>query len=229
MNGIQATALARLRAADPASRRTDPSDPYAHAMLERVLAAADAPARSRARPIGRWIGVGAVGAAAVTAASVLAATTPWSQGQAASAYTVDTLPNGSLSVTIQLRQLQDPTQLNAELQRENAHTVALRMLPANQCSDSPSTLIQFAEPAPNSSDRAAALQQVVSWTTHDETESLIIDPQKIPLNETLVVAYAVYQLPHGWAERVIPRIVSSVPRCLPAPPAPSAPMPTPGR
>lgn len=222
MNEIQATALARLRAADPATLRPDPSGPYARAMRERVLAA-DTPTRPRARPTRRWIAVGSLGAAAAAAVSVLAVTTPWSQGQAASAYTVDRSPDGSLDITIQLSQLQDPARLNAELQRENAHTVALRMtLPAERCSISPTVVDQFKEPAPNSPEKAA-IAQSVSWGTRQGTASLIIHPEKIPLNQTLVVAYAVYRPPYGQGFLVSPRVVPSVPRCLPAPPLPSMP------
>jgi len=226
MNEVQATALARLRAADPAIQRPDPSSPYARAMLERVLAAADTPTQSRARPTRRWIAVGSLGVVAATAVSILAVTTPWSQGQAASAYTVDRLPNGSLNITIHLSQLQDPARLNAELARENAHTVALRMtLPADQCSISPSIVDQFKEPAPNSPEQAA-IAQSVSWGTRQETASLTIHPQKIPLNETLVVAYAVYRPPYGQGFLISPRIVPSAPSCLPAPPFRSTPTST---
>lgn len=221
MNDIRAVALARLRTADPAGAPPDPRGPYAHAMLERILAATDAPAPARARPVRRWIAVGSVGAAA-TAASVLAVTTPWSHGQAASAYTVDRLPNGSLNVTIQLGQLRDAARLNAELNRENAHTVVLQMLSANQCSIPPSIVDQFAEPGPNSPEKAA-IQQAVTWDLRTERAALVIHPQQIPVNETLVVAYAVYQPPNGRGAWIMVRIVPSVPRCLPAPPPPSEP------
>jgi hypothetical protein len=227
MNDIQATALARLRAADPVGAPSDSRGPSAHDMLERVLAAAEAPARNRARPLRRWVAAGTVGAAA-TVSTVLAVTTPWSRGQAASAYTVVRLPNGTVNVTIALRQLDDPAQLNAELRRENAQTVALRMLPANQCSISPSITAPFADPDPNPADQAA-LRQAVSLATRPAMAFLTINPQKIPANETLVVAYAVYQLPQGQAERIILRIVPSVPPCLPAPSPPELPAYTPRR
>lgn len=222
MKDIQAVALARLRAADPVGAPPDPRGAYAHAMLERVFAAADAPVRSRARPVGRWIAAGSVGAAAATVASILAVTTPWSHGQAASAYTVDRLPNGSLNITIQLGQLRDAARLNAELMRENAHTVVLQMVSANQCSLPPSIVDQFAEPAPNSPEKAA-IQQAVTWDLRTERAALVVNPQHIPANETLVVAFAVYQPPNGRGARIMVRIVPSVPRCLPAPPPPSEP------
>lgn len=221
MNETQAAALARLRAADPAILRPDSSGAYDRAMLQRVLAAADTPARSRARPVRRWIAVGSVGAAVAAAVSVLAVTTPWSQGEAASAYSVDRSPDGSLSVTIQMNQLQDPARLNVELQRENARTVAVRMtLPPDQCSIPQSIVDQFKEPAPNSHEKAA-IAQSVSWGTRQGTASLIVHPQKIPSNETLVVAYAVYRPPYGQGFLISPRVVRAVPRCLPAPPFPS--------
>ncbi len=226
MNDTQTKALARLRAADPAAVAAggspDAASPYARAVLERVLAAGDAPVRPRTRPVGRLVAAGAVGAAAAVVASVLAVTTPWTHGQAAAAYTVDKLPNGSLHVTIRLAQLQDPARLNAELRRENAHTVALRMLPGNQCLIGPSIAHQFAEPDPNRAEQAV-LGRTISWVDRAGTTRLVIDPRQIPADHTLVVAFATYHLAHGGAERVIPRIVPSVPRCLPALPAPQLP------
>jgi hypothetical protein len=213
MNDIQAAALTRLRAADPVNAAPDSRGAVAHAMLERVLAAADAPARTPTRPLRRWIAAGCVGAAAAAVFTILAVTTPWSQGPAASAYTVVRLPDGTLAVTIKLGQLNDPAQLNAELRRENARTVALPMVPANQCSVSSSVSAPFADPDPNPADQAA-LYQVVSLAPGPERASLIINPQKIPANETLVIA--IYHLPQGQG-RIILRIVPSVPRCLPAP------------
>jgi hypothetical protein len=123
------------------------------------------------------------------------------------------LPDGTLGVTIRLRQLNDPAQLNAELQRENARTVALRTVPANQCSILPSISAAFADPDPNPADQAA-LRQAVSLAPQTEGAFLTINPQKIPPTETLVIAIS--HLAHGQG-RIIVRIVPSVPPCLPDP------------
>jgi hypothetical protein len=200
-------ALARLRAADPATAAPDPHDAYARAMLDRILTIHSVPSPAR----GRRRLVGALSAAAILAAGAIAVAV---QAQTASAYTVDERSDGSVTVTLHVSQLKHTTALNAELARMGVPTVIMALVPAGRCNTAPAIDRAFRLPAdPTPDQRAAQLARMpVRYQPRDDEVVILIQPSKIPAGDTLVIGYT----SHDHTSMVIPVVVTSVPPCLAA-------------
>ncbi|GHJ45252.1 hypothetical protein Cs7R123_25940 [Catellatospora sp. TT07R-123] len=215
MNDSRAEALARLRAADPATDTPDPRTPQARALLEQVLATADTPPPATSRRRRRFaLGFAAAAAAAVTA--TFAVVLP------ASAYTVDQRADGSVAVVIRASQLDDPARLNRALARAGARTVALEMVPADRCPTPPDADPAFpmlVDPTPE--ELAASLARFpVDYRQGDGTVLITIRPWLIPAAETLVLGYAVVDGRGDRTTYVRPVVVRSLPACLAIPTPP---------
>ncbi|MEV4415971.1 hypothetical protein [Catellatospora sp. NPDC049609] len=221
MNDLIDHSLARLRAADPAVAPPDPHDPYARAMLDRVLAAGDAPVPVPSRR--RRLLPRLAGAAAVLAVGALAVVQPWAAGDPATAYTVDRHADGSLTVTIRVPQLSNPAKLNAELARSGTRVVVLGMVPADRCPVPPALDPDFQLPAdPSPAQRDALFARMpVRYEPRDEQVVILIQPWKIPAADTLVLGYAVRDGAQGRTTLVWPAVVTAIPPCL-AEPVPGA-------
>lgn len=208
--------LARLRAADPAVAPPDPHDPFARAMLDRVLAAADTPVPARPR---RLLPRLALGGAAVLAAGALAVVQPWSAGVPATAYTVDRHPDGSVSVTIRAPQLTDPAKLNAELAASGTPVLVMAMVPAEECTVPPAVDPVFQlPPDPTAEQREAQFARMpVRYEPRAEDVVILIQPWKIPAGDTLVLGYTIREDTGGGTTLVWPAVVTAVPACVPEP------------
>ncbi|GAA1602545.1 hypothetical protein ACFQY4_30185 [Catellatospora bangladeshensis] len=219
MNDVVEHSLHRLRAADPAVAPPDPHDPYARALLDRVLATEDRTVPTRPR---RLLPRLAIGAAAVLTAGALAVVQPWSAGDPATAYTVDRHPDGSVSVTIRAPQLTDPAKLNAELARSGTPVTVLAMVPAERCPVPPGVDPAFQLPPDPTAEQRDALfaRMPVRYELRGEQVVILIQPWKIPAGDTLVLGYTIRRD----ADRttlVWPAVVTAVPSCV-AEPVPGA-------
>ncbi|MFC7241423.1 hypothetical protein ACFQO7_02905 [Catellatospora aurea] len=213
MNDRNSTALARLRAADPAPPVLHPHDPYARAMLDRVLAVEDNPP-VRPRPARHRLATALAGTVVFAAAGVLAVAEPW----AAPAYSVGVNADGSVVVSFRADELTDPAQLNAELAQAGARTVVMGMVPADQCASQPPVDTEYEFPLPGTPEHATS---PIDYQLRDEGVYVVIRPQHIPAADQLVIGYAI----DGQAHRTMvrPWVVVTVPQCLPRPTPPGGP------
>ncbi|MFE9694722.1 hypothetical protein [Micromonospora sp. NPDC005806] len=228
MNNLTTTALARLRAADPAVTRPDPYGPEARTMLARILAAQDAHPQVRSRHVGRRrLAIGLAGAAAAAAATALVVAEPWSTGEPASAYTVDRHADGSVAVTIRPTQLRNPAELNAALARAGARTVAMAMVPADRCTTPPDIDPAFQLPADPTPEQVAdqLARSPITYELRDDGVRMVIKPWQIPAADTLVVGYAISTNREGRTTLVRPVVVVTAPSCLGAPAPGTRPTP----
>jgi hypothetical protein len=199
-------ALDRLRAADPARSTTepDPHSPQALALLERVFTAPAPPVRRRRLVIGV---AGATVVAAAAAAFFVA--------EPAAAYTVDKHADGSVGLSFRAARLKDTVRLNAELARADAHTVVVRMVPADRCSEPLDIHPDFpfrTYATPEEVDRYP-----VSYRLQDETVIITIRPDKIPNGATLAFGYAT---PDRHTTVAVPAVVRTMPSCMAIPTPP---------
>ncbi|GIH18861.1 hypothetical protein [Rugosimonospora africana] len=242
MNQLTDSALARLRAADPAPARPDVQSPGARAMLDRVLSEKAVTENAVTEKVvteklvrppagfstaGRRVAIGAAGAAAIVAVSALAVVAPWSPGQPASAYTVDKGPDGSVYVTVRLAQLKDPAKLNAELIRARANTLVMHMVPERRCATQPAIDAAFQLPSDATAEQRAAQKAKLPLTyeLRGGEVSIDIQPSRIPSGDTLVIGYEFLSGPRGRTSLVRPVVVSAVPPCLAGPEAGALPTP----
>lgn len=199
-------ALDRLRAADP-NRMTadpDPHGPQARAMLERILTAPAAPRHRRRRLV---IGVAIASVAAATAAFFIT--------EPAAAYTVDKHADGSVGVSFRADRLKDTDRLNAELARADAHTVVVRMVAADRCTEPLDIHPDFpfrTYATPGEVDRYP-----VSYRLEDEAVIITIRPDRIPGGATLAFGYAI---PDRHTTVVVPAVVRTMPTCMAVPDRP---------
>ncbi|GAA1363057.1 hypothetical protein [Catellatospora chokoriensis] len=219
MNNRSSTALARLRAADPAPTGADPHDPYARAMLDRVLTGTEIP-QLRPRPARRRWALALAGTAVFAAAGVLAVAGPWSAP--AEAYSVATNADGSVEVSFDAAKLTDPAKLNAALARAGARTVVLGMAPDGQCTGRPSFDVTYELPVPGTPEFATS---PIEYRMGEDGVFIIIRPQYLPAADTLVIGYSIDHGTEGRSTMVRPVIVTTVPSCLtrPTPPGQSTP------
>jgi hypothetical protein len=215
MNPGTDTALRRLRAADPATDSPDPHDPYARAMLARVLACdTDRPgevavaAPAPPRPVRRRLAIAATGVVATATATALAISTPWARGPQASAYTVDRHRDGSVAVTVHINQFKDPAKLNAELRRAGARTALVPMLAGNLCTTRPAIDQGFQAKVAPTEDGVTTIRTdgpmllmgtpdaepyyarfTAAYLIMGTDASFVIRPWKIPARDTLVIGF----------------------------------------
>ncbi|WP_144120099.1 hypothetical protein [Catellatospora sichuanensis] len=215
MNDRSSDTLARLRAADPAPPAPDPHDPYARAMLDRVLTAHGTPP-TRPRPARRRLAMALAGAAVFAAAGVLAVAEPWAEP--AEAYSVGTNADGSVEVSFDAAELTDPAKLNAALARAGARTVVMGMVPDGQCTGEPAYDVVYELPVPGTPEHATT---PLEYQLREDGVFIIIRPQYLPAADTLVIGYAIDHLADGRSTMVRPVVVMTVPSCLarPTPPA----------
>ncbi|WP_155368540.1 hypothetical protein [Catellatospora vulcania] len=218
MNDRSSTALARLRAADPAPPAPDPSDLYARAMLDRVFTSPETPPIPP-RPARRRFVMALAGTAVFAAAGVLAVAEPWAAP--AEAYSVGTNADGSVVVSFDAAELTDPAKLNAALARAGARTVVLGMVPADQCTEQPALDAGYRLPIPGTPEFATA---PLEYQLGEEGVFVVIRPQHLPAADTLVIGYAIDDEAEGRSTMVRPVVVKTVPSCLvrPTPPGQTA-------
>ncbi|GAA2366602.1 hypothetical protein Cme02nite_29920 [Catellatospora methionotrophica] len=214
MNDRSSTALARLRAADPAPAAPDPSDPYARAMLDRVLTTADAPP-SPVRPGRRRLAMALAAASVLGAAGVLAVAEPWAAP--AEAYSVGTNADGSIEVSFDAAELTDPAKLNADLARAGARTVVMGFAPAEQCTGGTTIDVYYELPLPGTPEHATT---PIDYQLREDGVFVVIRPQYLPPADTLVIGYAVHDGAEGRTTMVRPVVVMTVPTCLARPTPP---------
>ncbi|GIF99557.1 hypothetical protein [Catellatospora citrea] len=219
MNDRSSTALARLRAADPAPPVADPHDPYARAMLDRVLAGNEVPPL-RPRPARRRWAMALAGTAVFAAAGVLALAEPWAAP--AEAYSVATNADGSVEVSFDAAELTDPAKLNAALARAGARTVVMGMVPDGQCAGQATFDVTYELPVPGTPEFATS---PIEYRMREDGVFIIIRPQFLPAAETLVIGYSIDHDAEGRSTMVRPVVVMTVPACLtrPTPPAGTTP------
>ncbi|MEV0460284.1 hypothetical protein [Catellatospora methionotrophica] len=217
MNDRSSTALARLRAADPAPPAPDPSDPYARAMLDRVLTTADAPP-SPVRPGRRRLAMALAAASVLGAAGVLAVAEPWAAP--AEAYSVGTNADGSIEVSFDAAELTDPAKLNADLAGAGARTVVMAFAPAGQCAEEPALDTGYQLPIPGTPEHATT---PLDYQPGEDGVFIVIRPQYLPPADTLVIGYSVDEDAEGHTTMVRPVVVTAVPSCLDRPTPPGQP------
>ncbi|MEU8076272.1 hypothetical protein AB0B31_12575 [Catellatospora citrea] len=217
MNDRSSTALARLRAADPAPPVADPHDPYARAMFDRVLTTPGAPPPPprRAR---RRLALALAGTAVFAAAGVLAVAEPWADP--AEAYSVGTNADGSVEVSFDAAELTDPAKLNAALARAGARTVVMGMVPDGQCAGQPTFDVTYELPVPGTPEFATS---PLEYQMREDGVSIIIRPQYLPAADTLVIGYSIDHDAEGRSTMVRPVVVATVPSCLTRPTPPTRP------
>lgn len=217
MNDRSSTALARLRAADPAPPAPDLHDPYARAMLDRVLAAAETPP-APARPARPRLAMALAGAAVLGAAGVLAVAEPWAAP--AEAYSVGTNADGSVVVSFDAAELADPAKLNAALARAGARTVVMAMVPDGRCAEQPALDAGYRLPVPGTPEHTTT---PLEYQLREDGVFVVIRPQHLPPADTLVIGYAIDDDTEGRSTMVRPVVVTTVPSCLVRPTPPGRP------
>jgi hypothetical protein len=200
--------LGRLRAADPALTMTepDPRDPPAQALLERVLATPQvSPVRHGHRRL----------IAAVTSATVAAAVAAFFIAEPAAAYTVDKHADGSIAVSFRAARLKDTNKLNAELARAGAHTVVMRMVPADRCTTPLDMDPRF--PFLTTATPEELNRYPVSYQVQDSDMLITIRPDKIPAADTLAFGYAIRDDREGRTTIAVAAVVRTLPSCMAIP------------
>ncbi|WP_027343235.1 hypothetical protein [Hamadaea tsunoensis] len=188
----QSTALARLRAADPAAD-LDPGVPSAvpdPALLTEI--AAEPARRSWLRsPRRRWAAAGTAVAAAV---AVLFVSAPWS-----AAYAVEKQSDGTVAVSFDAARLGDPGRLNRDLARAGARTVVMRMVSQADC------------PTPRPTP---GVRLPVDYRPREDGVGIVVRPWEIPPGDILVFGYAIHQKPGDRVTLVRPMVVHQLPSCI---------------
>jgi hypothetical protein len=151
----------------------------------------------------------------VVGAAVAAAATAFFIAEPASAYTVDKHADGSVAVSFRADRLKDTTKLNAELARAGAHTVVIRMIPADQCTpplDMDPAFPFLATATPGELDRYP-----VSYRFDDTGVVITIRPGKIPAADTLTFGYAIRNDHDGRTTIAVAAVVRTLPSCMAIP------------
>lgn len=154
--------------------------------------------------------------AAAAAVTVAGAGAAFLIASPSAAFAVDKHADGSIAVSFNAKRLQDTSQLNAELARDGARTVVMRLVPAGQCT-APLDLDPAFPYLPPTATQAELDRWPVSFQLQDDGLVITIRPDKMPAADTLVFGYAIRDIPGGRDTFGKPAVVRAVPPCMAIP------------
>ena len=155
--------------------------------------------------------------AAAAVVTVAAAAAAFFIASPTAAFAVDKHADGSIAVSFNANRLQDTSELNAELARDGARTVVIRMVPADQCT-APLDMDPMFPYLPPTATQEELDRWPVSFHIQDEGLVITIRPDKMPAADTLAFGYAIRNIPGGRDTFGKPAVVRILPPCMAIPP-----------